>query len=218
MQEIAEGLWRWTARHPSWHPPGFGEVVGSYALRHPRGTLLVDPQLPDPPDGALAALDGIVRGPVDVVVTIPYHVRSTPLLAERYDAAVHAHPGALTRPGVDPARFRPLTPGVPLPGGAVAIGMGAPPRPETPVHLPSHRALVVGDALVTVDGALRVWFQARPRAGTLAWYRTRFRTGMAQVLALDVDRVLTTHGEPVLRDGAAALRAALDAPPWYLEG
>jgi dihydrolipoamide dehydrogenase len=31
---------------------------------------------------------------------------------------------------------------------------------------------------------------------------------------LDVERVLVTHGDPVLRDGAAALAAALDRPPW----
>ena len=36
--------------------------------------------------------------------------------------------------------------------------------------------------------------------------------------SLDLDRVLVTHGEPVLRDGAAALEAALAAPPWYHHG
>jgi hypothetical protein len=31
---------------------------------------------------------------------------------------------------------------------------------------------------------------------------------------LDVERVLVTHGEPVLRDGARALAASLERPPW----
>jgi molybdenum cofactor biosynthesis enzyme MoaA len=31
---------------------------------------------------------------------------------------------------------------------------------------------------------------------------------------LDVERVLVTHGEPVLRDGARALAASLARPPW----
>ena len=32
---------------------------------------------------------------------------------------------------------------------------------------------------------------------------------------LTLERILVTHGEPVLRDGSAALEAALQAPPWY---
>ena len=31
---------------------------------------------------------------------------------------------------------------------------------------------------------------------------------------LDLERVLVTHGEPVLRAGARALAKALDAPAW----
>ena len=35
------------------------------------------------------------------------------------------------------------------------------------------------------------------------------RAALAPLLELDVELVLTSHGEPVLRDGAAAVRAAL---------
>jgi hypothetical protein len=47
MQQLPEGLWRWTARHPEWHPGVFGAEVGSYALRAGDELLLVDPLVLD---------------------------------------------------------------------------------------------------------------------------------------------------------------------------
>jgi hypothetical protein len=35
---------------------------------------------------------------------------------------------------------------------------------------------------------------------------------------LDLERILVTHGEPVLENGSAALEDALDARPWYHHG
>lgn len=32
-EEVADGIWRWTARHPTWHPGDFGAEVASFALR-----------------------------------------------------------------------------------------------------------------------------------------------------------------------------------------
>jgi hypothetical protein len=45
MKELAKGLHRWTARHPSWHPAdGFGAEVASFALEtKDKHLLLVDP-------------------------------------------------------------------------------------------------------------------------------------------------------------------------------
>jgi hypothetical protein len=58
--ELADGLWRWTARHPDWHPSGeFGAEVGSYAAHEGGRTVLIDPLLSEE---AIAALDEIVTG------------------------------------------------------------------------------------------------------------------------------------------------------------
>jgi hypothetical protein len=85
-----------------------------------------------------------------------------------------------------------------------------------PIHLPSHRALAFGDALVTTPGGeLRMWSTSRDRT---RWYRDTFVPTLAPLRELKLERILVTHGEPVLRDGSAALRAALDAPPWYHHG
>ncbi len=75
VSELADGLWRWTARHPDWHPSGeFGAEVGSYAAHEGGRTVLIDPLLSDE---TIAALDEIVTGEVVVAITITYHVRDS---------------------------------------------------------------------------------------------------------------------------------------------
>jgi molybdenum cofactor biosynthesis enzyme MoaA len=46
------------------------------------------------------------------------------------------------------------------------------------------------------------------------WFEQRFLPTLEALTRLDVERVLVTHGEPVLRDGARALAACLARPPW----
>jgi hypothetical protein len=77
---------------------------------------------------------------------------------------------------------------------------------------------VFGDAVVEVDGELRVWATDRVDDRRARWYRERFNPTLQPLLELDFDRVLVTHGEPVLSGGHAALRAALDARAWYHRG
>ena len=57
MEELTEGLWRWTARHPEWHPGEFGAEVASFAVQAGNDTLLVDPLLPPQPDDVLKTID-----------------------------------------------------------------------------------------------------------------------------------------------------------------
>lgn len=213
------GLWRWTARHPEWHPGAFGAEVGCYALRAGEDVLAIDPLLPAEPDAVLARLDALVSDRLDVLVTIPYHVRSAAGLWERYreraEVTVWGHPAVAKRlPDAMRGDLRDLRAG-PLPGGVRSFPIGSPVRFERPLLLPSHQALVFGDAVVAVDGRLRVWIQgaaAGPRRE--AWYRDRFLPTLAPLADLRPERILVTHGEPVLVGGAEALAAALAAPAW----
>lgn len=212
--ELAEGLWRWTARHPEWHPGEFGREVASFAVRSGRLLVLVDPLVTD--DGGRAVLDlldALAGDQVAIVATIPYHARSAEMLAERLDATVHGHPATAKR-FTDPRR---LTDG-PAPGGVTSHAIGRPRRFERPVHLPSHRALAFGDAIVEVDGELRMWCQEPLDSRRIDWYRDVFAPTLEPLLELDFDRVLVTHGEPVLHGGHDALRDALRRPPWYHRG
>jgi glyoxylase-like metal-dependent hydrolase (beta-lactamase superfamily II) len=202
VEKLADGLWRWTARHAEWHPGEWGAEVASFALDAGDVLLLVDPLVPDED-----LLDPLVSGPVAILITIPYHTRSAEPLSERYGAKIYGHPAVAKR--LRKARLEPID--GELPGGARAFKI--PRRYERPIHLPSHKALAFGDALVTTpQGDLRMWTTDRDRAG---WYRDIFVPSLSPLLELELERVLVTHGQPVLHSGSAALDGALRAPPWY---
>jgi hypothetical protein len=78
------------------------------------------------------------------------------------------------------------------------------------VWIETLRALVPGDRLIG-DGAggLRMcppsWLRYLPGPPGVH----ELRAGLRALLELPVELVLVSHGEPVLRNGAAAIRAAL---------
>lgn len=216
--ELAPGLWRWAARHPEWHPGRFGAEVACFALEVGEELLLVDPLLPSGDDSAvLAVLDRLAADrQVHALITIGYHVRSAEPLCDRYGAGLWGPANCAARLR-DPSRLRELEPGAPGPGGAVAYAIGKPVRTERPLWLPSHRAMAFGDSVVrTPEGELRMWCQPLLDDRRRRFYRERFAPTLAPLLDLPVERVLVTHGAPVLADGAAALRAALASEPWNL--
>jgi glyoxylase-like metal-dependent hydrolase (beta-lactamase superfamily II) len=216
--EIAAGLWRWTARHPEWHPGEFGRRVAAFALRADNETLLVDPLLPeDDPAQVVEALDALVGARVAILVTIPYHTRSAEPLAARYRATIYGHPATAKRLA-DASAFRPAKPGDALPGGARAFTIGRPRRSEQPLWLPSHRAVAFGDAVVGVDGGLRVWAHAAVDDRMRRFHRERFAPTLEPLVELGPERALVGHGEPVLSNARAALAAALATDPWTRRG
>jgi glyoxylase-like metal-dependent hydrolase (beta-lactamase superfamily II) len=91
-----------------------------------------------------------------------------------------------------------------LPGGAVAFA--APTADEVVFWLPAPRSLVPGDVLLGTDAGLELcpgsWLGSR---GGLP----RLVDDLAPLLELPVERVLTSHGPPVLSGGRDALAYAL---------
>ncbi|MBD0282902.1 MAG: hypothetical protein ICV69_12025 [Thermoleophilaceae bacterium] len=217
-EQLAAGLWRWTARHPEWHPGEFGREVASFAVEADDTLLLIDPLLPPEPHAVLDLVDDRAGDRVAILVSIPYHVRSAEELWRRYrdcaDCAIWGHAACAKRLR-DRTGFREIELGVPLPTGVSAHAIGRPRRHETPLFIPAQRALVFGDAVAEVDGQLRVWATGKVDGRRARWYRERFNPTLEPLLELHFERVLVTHGQPVLCDGRAKLRAALDAAPWY---
>ena len=212
--ELAPGLWRWTARHPEWHPGRFGATVASFALVPGDELLLVDPLLPEGDDAAvLDLLDRLASDrAVHVLITIGYHVRSAEALVERYGGRLWGPPNCASRLR-DPSLLRELEPGPPGPAGVTAFAIGRPVRAERPLWLPSHAAVAFGDALVcTPEGELRMWAQQRLDEKRVRFYRDRFAPTLAPLAELPVERVLVTHGEPVLADGAAVAGSGARRP------
>jgi hypothetical protein len=224
MQKLRDGLWRWTARHPEWHPGEFGAEVACFAAQAGDTTLVIDPLLPEDESRAgevLAGIDEILTHRLAILITIPYHVRSSEQLWRRYgkeaETTIHGHRACAKRLK-DRSAFREVEPGVPLPGGVTAHRIGKPRRYEMPLHVPSHDALVFGDAVAEADGQLVVWATDKVDAKLERFYRERFNPTLQPLLELPFDAVLPTHGQPILAKGKQALKRALEAKPWYHHG
>ena len=209
-EQLADGVWRWHARHPEWHPAGFGSLVVCYAMEVPGGTLLIDPLVPD---GAWEAVDALIGGRAEIAITMPYHLRSAEQAAERYSTAVHGHP-ACARRMRRPQLLRPLA-------GLAAVSahpIGRPRRHETPLHVPARGALAFGDAVVGVagrDGPLRMWTYTRLDARREAWYATTFAGTLRPLVDLGAQHILPTHGAAVIGGGSQTLARALGRPVWF---
>lgn len=218
VRQLAPGLWRWTAAHPDWTPAEGGEEgwepdVGCVYCEAEEGIVLVDPLVPTEPDERerfWRALDGDVRrvgSAPAVLLTISWHTRSAREVAARYAgarvlacAAAREEMEARTDVG---GWFQP---GDPLPGGIEAYG--TPHRHEVVFWLPSHAALVPGDVLLG-DGAGGVRLLPDSWLGDVS--RNDLLASLRPLLELPVERVLVSHGEPVLEGAREALARALAA-------
>src|SRR3989449_10918740 len=210
LDEVAPGLWRFTVTRN-----GIPPTMTAYTLRDGEDTILVDPLVAGETKPLLGALAEIVRGRLRILVASPFHVRGSELLwrrwRARHEVTIFGHEHCAARLD-DRSAFRPLRGGETLDGGVRAHQIGRPRRAEIPFELPSHRALAFGDTVLEVDGELRVW--PRHRDLDRSWYEERFLPTLEPLTRLDVDRVLVTHGEPVLQNGGRELAASLTRPPW----
>lgn len=204
---VAEGLWRWTAYHGEWH-----DHVGCVYYEAPDAIVLIDPLVPVEQTEAARfwkALDRDVEQanvPVHVLVTVFWHVRSSEEVVQRYDGRLHvprrARAAVERRTNAVTDLFRP---GDLLPGGVEAFESGR--ATEVVYWIPAHRALVPGDVILGAgDGRLRLCPESWLPAGS---GHARLRRALQPLLDLPVERVLVSHGEPVIVDARARLAAAL---------
>lgn len=191
--QIAPGLRRWTAWHDDWE-----EDVGALALETKEGLILVDPI--EPP--------AELRNPQHALVTVYWHGRTAAGIGAQHVWASTRSARPLRNRGIEVTD--PFRAGDDLPGGIVAFQTAR--AAEVVYWLAGQRALAVGDVLLGAG--------ARPRPTTEPlrlcperWLGARthedLRRSLRPLLELPVEHVLVSHGEPVLGDGARALRAVL---------
>jgi hypothetical protein len=187
VREVATGLWWWTALHPAWTPAdggpdGWDHEVGCVYYEAPGAVVLIDPLVPmEDRDRFFRALDRDVER-----AARPVRVLLT----------VEAH----RRSAAELAERYDGTVGEVPDGVEVALDRWD----ERVYWLPEHCALVFGDVVLGHSGGLelpRTWIGDEHYAEVVA--------GLRPLLDLPVERVLVTHGEPVLEDAHAALAAAL---------
>ncbi len=181
----------WLSPHPAWEPgEDWDENVPVVRIESDDEIVLIDPFLP--PDDSFDP----GRKPVRVLLTQPAHYRGTADFVARWGASVWVPPTAAWRKRPNPATT------AELPAGIEAIGLDGEPQ-QCVYFVPEHRTLVTGDVLSGTGGELHVFVdEADPR---------RLLPALAALADLPVERVIIPHGEPILHDGAARIRAAVAA-------
>jgi hypothetical protein len=187
---IADGLWRWTAEHPNWEnwPNHEREAreVGCVYYEAPDASVLVDPLVPAGEEEAFFRhLDADIerRGlPVVILLTADWHRRSSVELAERYDARI----------------------GGALPRGVEEIPIEGTDERQIAYFIRPHAALIVCEIFgVDIDGELYVGQSpALKRPDEL-------EASLDRIMELPIERLLVSHGEPVLADAKARTAEAL---------
>jgi glyoxylase-like metal-dependent hydrolase (beta-lactamase superfamily II) len=156
-----------------------------------------------PPPGAAEVWRRLDELAPDVALVLkPDHVRDVDLFVRRYGAKAYG-PHLFWRDDIPRCELEPIFPGDELPGGAVVL-RDARERLERPIHLPEQRAIVFADGMSGEEGVLRPW--ATP------WHEERVLPALRELLELDFEHVLVSHGEPV--HTRADFEAALEREPW----
>jgi glyoxylase-like metal-dependent hydrolase (beta-lactamase superfamily II) len=213
VQEIAPYLWHWTAPHPEWKPSnrgkdglGWDQIVSSYALVADDTLVLIDPQVPEDESQAARVWDALDRdveahGPPAIVISVHYHARSAEEIAGRYDGSSVWAPADADGELPRAERSRAYDTGDELPAGIRVFDAGMP--GERALYVPSHKAIVFGDAVL--DG-VRLLPQSWLKKGTT---RGDVADALRPLLDEDIELVLLTHGGPVSEGPREQLERAL---------
>jgi hypothetical protein len=195
MEELAPRLRRWTAWHDHWE-----EDVGALAVDTDDGLVFIDPI---EPTSALGSPD-------HVLVTVYWHGRSTGDLKAKHVWGSTRSARPLENRGIGVTDV--FRAGDTLPGGIQAFQTAR--SAEVVFWLPEHRAVAVGDVLLGAG--------AKPRATSdplrlcpEGWLgkstHEDLRDTLRPLLDLPVERVLVSHGAPILSRGKEQLAALLEA-------
>jgi len=191
ITQIAPGLRYWTAPHPEWREAtDWPEDVGCVYYEASDAIARIDPLVPEGEgDEFWALLDAAIERsglPVAVLLTAPWHERSTPVVVERYGATVWVRESSDLLPtGVE----------VFVPAGSS--------EGQVAFFLRPPQALVVAEFFMGANGGLRVC----PSPALID--KDAFDESLRTLLDLPIECVLVSHGEPVLHDGRRRIAEAL---------
>ena len=199
---LSERLIYWTEPHPGWEPnPEWPEEVGCVMYAGPEAVVLIDPLIRDDlDDHAWEWLDAAVAAvePVVVLLTAPWHERSTRKVVARYNARVWAPPAAHMRMGDLPLLDH-------VPQGIDVFAPRGVQEGQVAFWLEKDRSLVVAEFFLGTSSGLQVL----PSPNTHDLHE--FIDSLYELEQLPVERVLVAHGPPVLSDGVEAISTALRA-------
>lgn len=189
LEPVAPGLFLWRC-----HDSAIKTDLFSTGLQTESGMFLIDPVSLAP--GALTHLDRVAG----VIVTNENHLRASAQFAERFRVPVYAGSTASTETTLIDLK-NPFAPGltaIPLEGAATG---------EIAIHWDIEKGtMVMGDALIN--------FQPYGFTFLPAKYCSNFklmRTSLAKLLDYSFERMLFSHGEPILSHARERLETLLQA-------
>jgi hypothetical protein len=195
VEEIAPGIWHWTAVHPK-----IKIEVSSYYL--PAERVLLDPLVPE------EGLDWFVEHgpPSTVLLTNRHHYRSSGDFVERFGVMVHC-----VRQGIHEFAggedVQPFDFGDELPGGVVAYEVGAICPDESALYMPARNALALADGAVRWEAEGPLAFVPDKYMDEPGKTKQGLRESYRRLADLDFHHLLLAHGEPVVGTGREALAA-----------
>src|SRR5579884_2203600 len=198
MDEIAPGVWHWTAVRER-----IGAEVSSYFLESER--VIIDPMIP--PEG----LGFFERhgSPEHAVLTNRHHDRDAWRLREAFGCTVHCIRNGLHElDGRGPVKAFDF--GDELPGQVQVHEVDAICPDETALYVPRHRALAVADGVVRWRGGDQLQFVPDSLMDDPEQTKEQLREAYRRLLKLDFDRLLLAHGNPIPTGARDALRAFLE--------
>ena len=198
MQEIAPGIYHWSAVHPN-----LGRDVSSYLLAE-TGTLL-DPMTPAE---GVEWFDGDHR-PQRIVLTNRHHLRDSERFAEAFAIPIACHEAGLHEFGGGPD-VKGFAWGDELASGVTALEVGAICDEETALRIDSGDGfLAVADAVINYGGLGFVpdrYIGDDPPA-----IKRAIREAYARLLDEPFDSLLPAHGDPLVGGAKDALRRFVEA-------
>ena len=185
---MSELTW-WFSPHPDWEEgEDWPEEVPVVGYETEDEIALIDPFLPPSDDFDPGGKH------VRVLLTQGAHYRGAADFVERYGASIWAPPRAGWRKMPNPATTDELPPGIEV------IELDGEPQ-QVVFWIPEHATLVSGDVISGTGGRLHIFVDEADREPLL--------DSLERLAELPIERVIIPHGDLVLTDGAARLRAAV---------
>jgi glyoxylase-like metal-dependent hydrolase (beta-lactamase superfamily II) len=197
MRRLFEGAWMWSRLNQE---KGFN--FNGHALDAGGAKVLVDPVELGPEE--LAALDAAGFRPDALVVTNRNHLRAREQVLARWKVPTLMHAADAAEAGLSPERA--VKDGDRI-GGLVVVHLPGKSPGEIGLFWPERRALLLGDALIAPNGALKTVPADKQDDPAL------LRRSLQLLRGFDFDELLVGDGEPVLGDAKTAVVNWLEANP-----
>ena len=198
MKEIAPSVLTWSVFSDE-----KGYAFNGYAVRTEGGTVLIDP--PDPGEDGWSTLEPLEPF-AGVWITNRNHSRAAAAFRNRYDVEVWAHEGDARQlaGGAD----RTVRDGETIAGQIEIVHVPGKSPGEIAFHLPSARAVIVGDVVIGVPPGELSTYPDEVVDDSSELFRSATR-----LLEYDFEALLLCDGEPIPTGGKDKLREFVERSP-----